>query len=305
MRICVRTMVGELTQLDVDDGCTLSQLQHLIAQKLKIPSECQKLVIGDEILTDRSEANKENTINLHNRCDDHGCISVALVVSIDGVCSMIARILQLFNIDADEQRQRRPTFIEPSRLISHGPRQNEVDKEEMCPGTSLMCALNVISEFAHICSGNEQVLNVVIACLKYPQQHVVRVAALKLLPKVADQGNGIAIDHIIDCFNDECKEVKMAALEVIPAVAGKGHKEVFHRILLYWISDDSRGVRQAVLKAVENMAEKQDERELACIMHSFDDRSRQSRQECMLQALYPQALGAWLLRSVLDIGSGS
>ena len=75
MQIELRMADGALNEIAMDPGSSVLQVKKRIAEEHHIPTECQKLVIGTEILDDATV--------LHGT----GPVFITLVVVIEEVCA--------------------------------------------------------------------------------------------------------------------------------------------------------------------------------------------------------------------------
>jgi len=255
MQIEVCMVSGIRLNMAMEPGCLVSQVKQHIAEQLLIPTQFQKLIVGEQILHDRQRLHHFLHRTYHNP------ISIVLVVSVEEVCAALERNDgRIYHLACLESLGQHCKGDERAIAAVSGCLEDE-DDDVRVAAVNALCALAA--------PGDQDVITAVGGRLE-DAVGKVRVAAVEALGELAASGIWLSWDQDEDDviredvitavrgrLEDEDDGVREAAVSAICELAAPGDQDVITEVSGL-LEDAACNVRAAAVKALGHLANRED-----------------------------------------------
>jgi len=290
LHIVVYKVAGGSVEVRLDSQSTVFDMKTRMAEILKVPPSCQKLIVGGTILNDCDFASThfqtssptlfvtlvisldEVTPSLEHF--DHARREKALQVLADlglqgGLASMTAVTLHLQDIHSGIRKAALQSL--PKVVLKGDAFAIEALKPLLLdPVVCVRCkALETFAILALTVAGDALVPEELRICLQ-DNEFVVRSAALQTLGRVASKGHCESLQLATECLRDKHVSVRRAAVKVLAAVAERGDEHTIETVIAL-IERSSSGLKCAAMEALAAIVEKGDERAVLLIYGFLQD----------------------------------
>lgn len=290
VHIVVYKVAGGSVEVRLDSYGMVSDLKMRIAEILKVPPACQKMIVGGLILNDADlvstyyhTSNPVLVVTLIITLDevtkslehfDHERREKALLVLADlglqgGLSSMTAVIGHLQDIHSSI---RRAALHALPKVVPKGNVSaiQALKPLLLDPVVCVRCkALETYAKLALTVPGDALVPEELRTCL-HDNEFVVRSAALETLGRLASKGHSESLQLATECLRDTHASVRRAAVKVLTAVAERGDEQTIETVISL-IERSSSGLKCAAMEALAAIAEKGDERAVLLICGFLQD----------------------------------
>lgn len=196
LQVELHTMDGTASVLEVERGCTASDLKREIAEMRNIPEEYLQLIMGADIL--------DNTVVLGTSESDKGTISVVLnlnlIISPEELYDQLERSSDMNVIIHAMQTLSKKSDVGDERLIT----AVSARLQEPWHSVAKLHAIEVLGKIANI--GNECAISALLSTFKERRApccfHVQQEAA-KVLSDIAGKGHQRAIKGLLTLIANE------------------------------------------------------------------------------------------------------